>query len=154
MKRMLPAILLGLALGAVGVTAAAQPVHGDSPLEMLWTVKSQLNLNTAQQQQWDNAAALTTTARNAMHAGLQQARAALDAELAKAEPDLASVAVAADSARDQVSSLHRQARDAWLALYASFSPEQKGLARDAIKARLAAIEARRTNRQQGQSSAN
>jgi Spy/CpxP family protein refolding chaperone len=154
MKRMLHAILFGLALAALGGSAPAQPTHRDSPLEMLAAVKSQLNLNTSQQQQWDNAAAMTAAARSAMHANLQQARAALEAELAKAEPDLASIATAADSARDQVLSLHQQARDAWLALYATFTPEQKGIARDAIKAKLAALQARHATRPRGQSSSN
>jgi len=154
MKRMITSIFLGLALGALGFSAFAHSVHGGSPVEMLWTVKFQLNLNTAQQQQWANAAALSASARKAMHASMQQARAALEAELAKAEPDLASVAAAADSARDQVSSLHRQARDAWLAVYATFTPEQKGIARDAIKSKLAAIEAKRASRQQSPPSSN
>jgi Spy/CpxP family protein refolding chaperone len=154
MKRMLHAILFGLALATLGVSAPAQPMHGDSPLEMLRAVKSQLNLNTSQQQQWDNAVAMTAAAHSAMHANLQQARAALQAELAKAEPDLASAAAAGDAARDQVLPLHRQARNAWLALYATFTPEQKGIARDAIKTKLAAIQARRAMHQQGRSGSN
>lgn len=152
MKRMLCAILFGIAAGTLGAAASAQPMHGDSPLETLVTVKSQLNLNTAQQQQWDNAAAMTAAARSAMRSNLQQARAALDAELAKAEPDLASVAAATDSARDEMTSLHRQARDAWLALYASFTPEQKGIARDAIKGHLAQMQAKRATHAQARSS--
>ena len=154
MKRILQATLVGFALGTLALSASAQPIHGDNPLAMLGAAKSQLDLNTSQQQQWDNAVAMSTAARNAMRANLQQARAAFDAELAKAEPDLASVAAAADGARDQVVSLHRQARDAWLALYATFTPEQKGVARDAIKAKLAAIQARRSARKQGSSASN
>jgi Spy/CpxP family protein refolding chaperone len=154
MKRMLQAVLLGLALGTLGVSASAQPIHGDSPLDALGGAKAELNLNTSQQQQWDNAVAMSTAARNAMRANLQQARTALEAELAKAEPDLASLAAATDSVRDQMASLHRQARDAWLALYATFTPEQKGIARDAIKAKLAAIQARRATRLQGQPTSN
>ena len=152
MKRMLCAILVGIATGALGAAASAQPMHGGSPLEVLMAVKSQLNLNAAQQQQWDNAAAMTAAARSAMRANLQQARTALDAELAKAEPDLASVAAATDSARDQMASLHRQARDAWLALYATFTPEQKGTARDAIKGHLAQMQAKRVPHAQARSS--
>jgi len=145
MKRMLCAILLGLAGAALGLSAAAQPVHGDNPLRMLGSVKSQLNLNTAQQQQWDNAAALSAAAHTAMRASFQQRRSALQAELAKSEPDFAAVAAANDSAQAQMAALHRQARDAWLALYATFTPEQKGIARDAISAGLARMEARRAS---------
>jgi Spy/CpxP family protein refolding chaperone len=143
MKRMLHAILFGLALATLGVSAPAQPMHGDSPLEMLRAVKSQLNLNTSQQQQWDNAVALSEAAHSAMHASFQQGRAALQAELAKPEPDFAALAAAADGARDEIASAHRQARDAWLALYATFTPEQKGVARDAIKAKIQEHQTRR-----------
>ncbi len=148
MKRTLCAILLGLAAGTLGVAASAQPIHVESPLPMLGAVKSQLNLNTSQQQQWDNALALSMSARGAMRASFEQRRAALQAELAKPEPDFAGLAAASDSAQVQMAALHRQARDAWLALYATFTPEQKGVARDAISAGLARIEARRAAHQQ------
>jgi hypothetical protein len=151
MKGMLRVILLAAALGPLVGSASAQPMHGASPLAMLGAVKSQLNLNTSQQQQWDNAVALSATAHSAVRASVDQRRAALQAELAKAEPDFASVAAAGDTAHDQIASLHRQARDAWLALYATFTPEQKGIARDAIKTRLAQIEARRATRHQAPS---
>jgi Spy/CpxP family protein refolding chaperone len=142
MKRMLVALLFGVAASLIAFFAIAQPMHG-SPLEMLGTLDSQLNLNTSQQQQWSTAVALTATARDAMHASIDQGRAALATELAKAEPDFASLVAASRAARQQTAALHRQALDAWLALYATFTPEQKAVARDAIKAGIARMEARR-----------
>lgn len=145
MKRMFVAALLGLVVGANGLAASAQPMQSGTPLEMLRPLKGQLNLNTSQQQQWDNAVALSQAAHSAMHASFQQQHAALQTELAKPEPDFAAVAAAGDSARDQVTSAQRQARDAWLAVYATFTPEQKGVARDAINAKIQEIQARRAS---------
>jgi Spy/CpxP family protein refolding chaperone len=152
MKRILLAALLGLAVGAAGVTASAQPMHDGTAIEMLGKVRGQLNLNTAQQQQWDNAATLSATARNATRAAFEQHSSALQAELAKAEPDFASLAAATDGAHAQIESLHKQARDAWLALYATFTPEQKGVARDAIKAKVDQMQARREAHPHGSAS--
>jgi hypothetical protein len=143
MKRIFVAALLGLVVGGIGIAASAQSMHGGTPLEMLRPLKGQLNLNTSQQQQWDNAVALSQAALNAVHASFQQGHAALQAELAKPEPDFAALAAATDGARDQIASAHRQARDAWLALYATFTPEQKGIARDAIQAKIQQMQARR-----------
>jgi len=145
MKRTFVAALLGLIVGGMGFAASAQPMHSGTPLEMLRPLKGQLNLNTSQQQQWDNAVALSQAAHSAMHASFQQAHAALQAELAKSEPDFAALATAADAARDQIASAQRQARDAWLAVYATFTPEQKGIARDAISAKIEQIQARRAS---------
>jgi len=145
MKRTFVAALLGLVLGVAGLAVSAQPMHSGTPLEMLASMKSQLNLNTSQQQQWDNALALSQAAHTAMHASFKQGHAALQAELAKPEPDFAALASAADSSRDQIASAERQARDAWLALYATFTPEQKGIARDAINAKIQEMQARRAS---------
>lgn len=145
MKRFFYGAALIAALGALATLAMAQRFHGDGvPLAMLWHAKAQLNLNTSQQQQWDAAVAQSQATRAAARASFAQVHAALQAELAKPEPDFASVAALSDSAREQIASQHKQSRDAWLALYANFTPEQKATARDAIKAgldRMAAHEA-------------
>ena len=121
----------------------AQPGPGmGSPLHMLIAVKGQLNLNTSQQLQWDNAVAQAKAAHEASRAGHGQLKAAMDAELGTAEPDLASVSALADGVRQQNEASHRAARDAWLALYATFTPEQKSVTRDALKAGIASLEAR------------
>jgi len=132
------------ALCALSALAYAQPAPGmGPPLHMLAAVKSQLNLNTSQQLQWDNVAAQAKAAHDAARASHDQLKAAFQAELAKAEPDLASVATLADGARQQTESAHRAVRDAWLALYATFTPDQKAVVRDALQAGMARMAARR-----------
>ena len=51
-------------------------------------------------------------------------QAALAAELAKAEPDLAAVAAVGDDVQAKNLALRHQVRDAWLAVYSTFSPDQ------------------------------
>ena len=41
--------------------------------------------------------------------------------------------------RQQNEALHKATRDAWLALYATFTPEQKLVVRDALKAGMQAM---------------
>ncbi|HSV20782.1 MAG TPA: periplasmic heavy metal sensor [Casimicrobiaceae bacterium] len=150
MKQSYAARLAALAavavIGASG-SALAQPAHfghgghagGDVALAIA-ALKGQLNLNTSQQQMWDNAAASMRAAHQSARANMQQVHATLAAELAKAEPDLAAVAAAGDDARARNAALHRQVRDSWLALYATFTPDQKAIVRDALSRRLARME--------------
>ena len=67
-------------------------------------------------------------------------KATLNAELAKAEPDLAAVAAAADAAADQARAQRIAIRNEWLALYATFSPAQKAVVKDGLQQRLARME--------------
>lgn len=143
MKSVFFAAILAAVLGCIAMPAFAQPGHAGSPLEMLAKIKSQLNLNTSQQQQWDAVTAQSRAAHEAARANFDRIQSALRAELAKPEPDFAAVAAVADNVRQQNAALHKQTRDAWLALYANFTPEQKALARDAIKSGIERIEARR-----------
>jgi len=136
--------LLAIALGGIGTYAVGQPLLDGNPLAMLGNVKSDLKLNTSQQLQWDAVVAQTKAAHDAGRANFEQLKTALQAELAKAEPDFAAVATIADGVRGQHAALHKQTRDAWLALYATFTPEQKAVARDAIKAGIERMQARRT----------
>jgi hypothetical protein len=108
---------------------------------VLASVKAQLNLNTSQQLMWDNVTAQTKAARDSGRASMDQVRSVLTAELAKAEPDFAAVASAADAAQAGNQALHKQVRDQWLALYATFSPAQKVVVRDAVKTRVARMDA-------------
>jgi Spy/CpxP family protein refolding chaperone len=135
--------LLAVALSGIGAYAVAQPLLDGNPLAMLGKAKSDLKLNTSQQLQWDAVVAQTKAAHDAGRANFQQLSAALQAELAKPEPDFAAVATIADGVRGQHAALHMQTRDAWLALYATFTPEQKAVARDAIKAGIARMQERR-----------
>ncbi len=114
--------------------------------------QSQLKLNTSQSGMFDNAVAQTKAAHATGRSLHQQVKDALTAELAKPEPDLAAVAAAADSTQQQGIALRRQVRDAWLQLYATFSPEQKAVVRDLIQqhmTRMAAFQQKMKARMSG-----
>lgn len=117
------------------------PGRGVEIEHVLASVKAQLNLNTSQQLMWDNAVAQTKQARAGFRSSMEQVHAALTAELAKAEPDFAAVAAVGDSVQANNQALRKQVRDEWLRLYATFSPAQKAVVRDAVKARVARMEA-------------
>ena len=144
----LAAVAAAALIGFTGA-AAAQPMHhghhghhaaGGDVVMSIMRLKDQLNLNTSQQTMWDNAIAAGKAARTTGRANQQKVHDALTAELAKPEPDLAAVSAAADSARNANAALHTQVRDAWLALYATFTPEQKGVVKTALSKRVAKME--------------
>ena len=135
------------AAGLMGASAAAlaQPVHphhrGGANFELrIAALRGQLNLNTSQQQMWDSAMAATRDARSTGRANAGRLHDALAAELAKAEPDLAAVAAVSDDVQAKNTALRHQARDAWLAVYATFTPDQKAVVRDALGKRMARME--------------
>lgn len=136
------ALASALALGLGATTSWAQPggpggPHGGDPLaQVIEQYKSQLALNSSQQQMWDGAVALTKQARETGRGYRQEVHTAMQAELSKAEPDLAAVAAIADEAHAKGQALHRQVRDEWLKLYATFTPAQKTIVRDALQARM------------------
>jgi Spy/CpxP family protein refolding chaperone len=140
------AVALAMTLGAGA--ALAQPwggPHGPGPADemigrLIAHAKTQLNLNSSQQQMFDAAVADSKGARDSARAIRQNVRNVLQAELAKPEPDFAAVAAAADAAADQARALRKPIRDEWLRLYATFSPEQKALVRDMMLQRIARAE--------------
>ncbi|HEV2042248.1 MAG TPA: hypothetical protein VGT81_19760, partial [Casimicrobiaceae bacterium] len=89
----------------------------------------------------------STTVHEAIRANFQQLKAATQAELAKADPDLAALASLSDQVQQQNIAQRKQARTAWLALYGTFSAEQKVTVRDAINARMARMDAFRQRMQ-------
>ncbi|MEP7205809.1 MAG: periplasmic heavy metal sensor [Casimicrobiaceae bacterium] len=103
----------------------------------LLATKASLNLDTSQQQAWDAALAQSKTAFDAVRANRQQVKTALQAELAKATPDLAAIAAQQDQALQQNIAQRVAVRNQWLNVYAMLSAEQKAVVRDAINARLA-----------------
>jgi len=144
------AIAAAALIGISGIAAAQpQPRHhgphghhgGGDFISAIAGLKSELNLNTSQQAMWDNAVAAGKAARENARAERQKIRATLDAELAKAEPDLAAVAAAADGVRNAGATAHRQVRDAWLALYGTFTPDQKTVVKNVLKDKLARMDA-------------
>ena len=134
------------ALISISAVAAAQPHHGAGGpgggdfVMGIAALKGQLNLNTSQQSMWDNAVAAGKAARDSARTARQNVHNTLTAELAKAEPDLAAVAAAADAARDSAATQHRQVRDAWLNLYATFTPDQKTVVKNALQEKLTRME--------------
>ena len=139
---------LGAALVLSSGAAFAQPAmhhgggHGDFVMAIA-ALKGQLNLNTSQQQTWDSAVAAARNAHQAARANLKSLHDAAVAELAKADPDLASLAARADDVRAQNQAAQRQVRDTWLALYATFTPDQKAVVRDALQKRIARMDSMR-----------
>ena len=143
MKRKLYALIFAAGFAGIALTAWAQaPGHGmHDPLAVLQRIQAKLNLNTSQQQQFDAAVAQSKTVHDAIRANFQQLKTAAQAELAKADPDLAALASLSDQVQQQNIAQRKQARAAWLALYGTFSAEQKATVRDAINARMARMDA-------------
>jgi hypothetical protein len=141
------AVAVATTLGA-GV-ALAQPHgphgHGGGAADgmiahMIASAKDKLGLNTMQQQMFDTAVAHSKAARDSGRALHDKAKATLDTELAKGEPDLAAVAAAADAAQDQARAQRIAIRNEWLALYATFSPAQKAVVKDGIQKHMARMD--------------
>ena len=143
MKRKLYALIFAAGFAGIALTAWAQaPGHGmHDPLAVLQRIQAKLNLNTSQQQQWDAAVVQSKAAHEAIRANFQQLKTATQAELAKADPDLAALASLSDQLQQQNIAQRKQARAAWLALYGTFSAEQKTTVKDAINARMARMDA-------------
>ena len=120
---------------------ACWALGGSLPLAVLQKIQAKLNLNTSQQQQWDTAVAQSKTAHDAIRANFQQLKTATQAELAKSDPDLAALASLSDQLQQQNIAQRKQARTAWLALYGTFSADQKTTVKDAINARMARMDA-------------
>ena len=155
--RRLGMLAAAFAFGIAGV-ASAQPAghhHGPGgPGAMiegaLFAAKAQLNLNTSQQQAWDRAVADTKAARDTGRTNFQSLRTALQTELAKPEPDLAALAAAADAVEQKNHQLRTSVRNEWLAIYNTFSPEQKAVVKQTITQRLGRMQDMRQRFQQRQ----
>ena len=140
------AIALATAFGTqFALAQAAGGPHGHhgmaGPDEMIGhliaSAKAQLNLNTSQQGMFDTAVADSKAAFQSGRALHQKVQDTLQAELAKTEPDLAAVAAAADAATDQGRAQRKAIRAEWLALYATFTPDQKAVVKDMLQKHVA-----------------
>ena len=147
---------------AIGGAAMAQPAgghagphaammgHGGGD-EMLGNLiahaRAKLNLNTSQNLVFETTLAQTKAARETGRTLHQKVKDSLAAELAKPEPDLAAVAAVADGVQQQGTALRHQVRDAWLQLYATFSPEQKAVVRDMLQKHMARMDSFRQKMQ-------
>jgi protein CpxP len=149
MKRKLYALIFAAGFTGLALTAWAQaPGRGmHDPLAVPQEIQAKLNLNTSQQQQWDAAVAQSKAAHDAIRANFQQLKTATQAELAKSDPDLAALASLSDQLQQQNVAQRKQARAPWLALYGTFSADQKTTVKDAINARMARMDAFRQRMQ-------
>lgn len=130
-----------------GAAALAQPgrhgPHGGDFSFGIAALKDQLNLNTSQQTMWDSAVAQTKAARDTGRASMQKIKDAMNTELAKTEPDLSAVAAVADDVQAANTALRRQVRSTWLALYATFTADQKAVVKNAMQQRMTRMESMR-----------
>jgi hypothetical protein len=101
----------------------------------LAAIKSRLELAPEQDAQWNKALAESRRVADSARAKRRATREAVRDELAKAEPDLARIAGIRDEAQAAVQAEMRGARDLWLQLYATFSPAQKAVVKEAMAAR-------------------
>jgi Spy/CpxP family protein refolding chaperone len=133
---------VGITLAGVAFAQSGHPHHGPRGdfAMIIAALKGQLNLNTSQQAMWDSAVAQSKAARDTARANFGKLKSAMDAELAKAEPDLGAVAGVSDDVQASNTALRKQVRSSWLALYATFTPDQKAVVRDALKQRMARME--------------
>ena len=129
--------------GGFGHGPGHGPGGGFAVESVIASLKGQLNLDASQQAKWDAVVAQSKAARETGRANMEKVREALNAELAGAAPDFAAVATIADAAQASNQTLRKQVRDQWLALYATFTPAQKAVVRDAVKARVGRMESMR-----------
>ena len=140
------AVASAMVLGASAVLAQpAAGMHGQGPgADMIGRLiahaKAQLSLNTMQQTLFDAAAADSKNLHQSGRALHQKVKDAMQAELAKPEPNLRAVAAIADSARNDARTLRTQVREKWLQLYDTFSPDQKAVVRTILQKRMAHAE--------------
>ncbi len=145
--RRLGLLVAVLAFGAAGAVSA-QPVgphhgphgRGDLVTQALHAAKTQLNLNTAQQAEWDKVVADTRAARQNARTNGQAVRAAMQAELAKAEPDFAAVAAVADGVEAKNHQVRVDIRNEWLGFYSRLTAEQKAIVKQIVTQRIARME--------------
>jgi Spy/CpxP family protein refolding chaperone len=131
-----------LLTGAAALAQPGQPGphHGGDFTMAIAALKGQLNLNTSQQTMWDSAVAQSKVAHDTARANMDKIKAAMTTELAKAEPDLSAVAAVSDDVQASNSALRKQVRGTWLALYATFTPDQKAIVKASLQNRMAKME--------------
>ncbi len=136
------AIALALCAG-LSLPALAQPGHGgggENLIRAITAFKAELNLNTSQQALWDAAVTASKSTRDAAMQRRQTVKQVATEELAKTEPNLARIATAADQVQDVNTAARRQIRDQWLAVYNTFTPEQKAVVKSGIEKRMSRME--------------
>lgn len=148
-RNLLAASAAALTLALVAAPASAQPGHHGGPMggpfgdhlgQVIESAQAQLNLNSSQQQMFAANVAQTKAAFAGAQSQMQGVHDTLAAELAKPEPNLAAVAAAGDAAQQQMQTVRHQVRDSWLALYATFTLDQKAVVKGIIQDHLAKMD--------------
>ena len=103
-------------------------------------LKAQLNLSAQQQAALDSALATGKTARQAARQSMQTVHQLANDEFAKDKPDLAKVAAAQDTAQDAATNARRGVRNQLLQLYATFTPAQVTVIKDAFARRMSRMD--------------
>lgn len=135
---------LAIVAGLSAMPAMAQPgphhhMHegGGSPLaHAIVSLQNQLNLTPAQQTQLDAAIAAGKAARDAARQSRVTVMQLAKDELAKPTPDLAKVVAAQDQAMDAAIAARRGVQNQLLQLYATFTPAQVTVVKDALTHRM------------------
>lgn len=123
--------------GALQAAANSHRPDGAHPMGRLEKIHDQLRLNAEQEALWKQAEEKTRETMKQMRDAREKMHQAMKQELEKGEPDFAAIARITDETRDSNLRARREARDLWLKLYAGLSPEQKIVARDFMRDRLA-----------------
>jgi Spy/CpxP family protein refolding chaperone len=142
-------MVVALCAGVAAMPALSQPGEhhrhhegGRSGLaSAIVALKSQLNLTAAQEAMLDQAIAAGKSARDAARQSRQTVRQLVHDELAKPTPDLARIAAAEDQVQDAATAARRNVRNQLLQLYATFTPAQIAVVKDAMTQRLSRFEA-------------
>ena len=140
------ALAAALCAGIAATSAMAEPGghhhrrHHDGLAGAIVALKSQLNLTASQEQMLDSAIASRTSAREATRASRQTVKQLAKDELAKPTPDLAKIAAAQDQVQDAAMNARRTVRNQMLQLYATFTPEQVAVVKEAMNRRLSRAE--------------
>ncbi len=136
------ALALAFCAGLSALPATAQPgPGGDRIIHAIAAFKAQLNLDpTSQQPLWDAAVAAGKAERDAAKQRRQTVKQVASEELAKPTPNLSNIATAADHVQDVDTAAHHQVRAQWLALYATFTPDQIAVVKAGIEKRMARME--------------
>jgi Spy/CpxP family protein refolding chaperone len=141
------ATVVALCAGIAATSAMAQPGehhqrgHDQGGLaSAIVGLKAQLDLTASQEAMLDAAIASGKTAREAARASRQTVKQLVKDELAKPTPDLAKIAAAEDQLQDAAVNARRNVRNQLLQLYATFTPAQVAVVKDAMTRRLSRFE--------------
>jgi Spy/CpxP family protein refolding chaperone len=143
------ATIIALCAGVAATSAMSQPGerhhgrhhHGGGGLPAaIVALKAELNLNASQDAMLNAALASGKAAREAARASRQTVRQLVKEELAKPAPDLAKIAAAQDQVQDAALNARRAVRNQMLQLYATFTPEQIAVVKEAMNRRASRFE--------------